>query len=257
MSSTRSIARREPAIRPPDSHAALVVCAHGINGDPGAAVAHARTISRLKLFAEARACCLSGRPQIADVLAELTESHIYLVPNLMSEGYTNNVTLPRLLGLEITAKNRLTLCRPVGTNPRLATLIVRRAVAGCLTNGWEPRETALLLVAHGTRRVLASSLTARRHAAAITETGTFASADAAFLEEPPSVAEALRTANARHVVCIGLFADHGAHGEGDVSRLLSASRPDGFYAGPIGADPDMAGLIAEQAWASMGDSAVA
>ena len=194
---------------------------------------------------------------MADVFAELTGSQIYLVPNLMCEGYTNNVTLPRLLGLETTAKNRLTLCPPVGTNPRLAGLIMRRAAAGCRANGWEPSETALLLVAHGTRRVLASSLTARRHAAAITETATFASASAAFLEEPPSVAEALTTPNARHVVCIGLFADHGAHGEGDVSQLLSAARPDGFYAGPIGADPDMAGLIAEQAWASISDSAVA
>ena len=176
----------------------------------------------------------------------------------MSEGYTNNVTLPRLLGLETTVTNRPTLCRPVGTNPRLASLITRRAAAGCRTNGWEPHETAPLLVAHGTLRVLlASSPTAQRHAAAIADTGTFSSATAAFLEEPPPVTETLAAMDARHVVCIGLFADHGAQGEGDVSRLLSASRPDGFYAGPIGADPDVAGLIAEQAWATLGDSAVA
>jgi sirohydrochlorin cobaltochelatase len=216
-----------------------------VDGGPGAARRHAAALRRRGLFAELRACCLKGRPSLAETLAAIRAPRIYLVPMLMAEGYTTDVVLPAALAETSVAPGRLTACRPLGTNPRLASLVAGRATAACRRLAWRPATTTLLLVGHGTPRHPRSSHSAIGLAARIVEAGGFAEVATAFLDAPPSVPEAIAHCAAERCVAVGLFADRGPHGEADVARALAAV--DGAaYAGPIGVDPAIADLVLGQ-----------
>lgn len=246
MSSTRSSARKAPATDAGRASSALVVCAHGVRGDPGIAAQHAASLRDRGLFAEVVACCLNGRPGLAETLARITAPRVYLVPHLMADGYTAGVIARRAAMAASVLPGELVLCPPVGTNARLAGLLASRATATCLAQGRLPRETALLVVAHGTLRAAGSGVAATAIVRRIADTCAFATVTAAFLDQPPSIAEALDQAGPSACVAVGLFADRGAHGESDVPRLLAAARRDAEYCGPIGLDATFADIIIEQ-----------
>ena len=67
-----------------------------------------------------------------------------------------------------------------------------------------------------------------------------------FLEQEPSVHEALDAAQGRTRMAVGLFADRGPHGEADVLARLGGARGRTAYAGPIGGDPAMARIVLDQ-----------
>ena len=92
-----------------------------------------------------------------------------------------------------------------------------------------------------------SAATARQHAAAIQARRLFAEVAVAFLDEPPSVAEAVAGLRAPFVAAVGFLTDAGTHGAGDVARLLRATGRPGVYFGPIGPDPALRPLIIAQA----------
>jgi sirohydrochlorin cobaltochelatase len=174
-------------------------------------------------------------------LAEVGAERVYLVPMLMAEGYTLRAMLRRLEG-----GRELSVCRPVGANPRLAELIGRKAQAARIAQGWAAEDTALLLVGHGTERHAASGATTRRHAAELAARGGFAEAAVAFLDQAPTIAAAVARLSAPRCVAVGLFLDRGEHGEQDIPRLLATTGHQTVYAGPIGTDPEIATLIIEQ-----------
>jgi len=241
MSSTRPASPRAPATDP--RRAGLLICAHGRDGGPGIAETHAAALAARGAVAEARACCLKGRPTVAEALAALSADRILLVPLLMEEGYTARTRLPDALDAAGAAGSRLRVAPPLGTAPELAALLGARAEAACAARGWTPAETALLVVGHGTPRDPRSGAVLDGQVARLTATGAFAHVGAAFLERPPTVAQAVAALPAGPCVAVGFFADAGSHGEADVPRLLAEAAPDAAYAGPVGTDPAITDLI--------------
>jgi len=229
-----------------------VICAHGARGGSPAAAAHAAAIAERDLFAEVRACCIEGRPGLAETLADLRAKtnlkDVRLVPFLMGAGHTARRVLPRIVAE--AAGEGLTIRPPVGTHAGLAAIVADLAVAARRARDWTPAQCALLLVAHGTPRHPGSAESARAHSRAIAAGGTFAEVAVAFLDQAPAPAEAVARVAAPHLVAVGLFADHGVHGEDDVPRLLRAARANAVYAGPVGPAPAIADLIVEQAGAT-------
>jgi sirohydrochlorin cobaltochelatase len=146
---------------------------------------------------------------------------------------------------------RVTVSRPIGVHPRLADMIASKARALCATQAWQPADTALLIVGHGTERHPDSGATACRHAAQIAARGIFAEVATGFLDEQPTVPEALDALSATQCVAVGLFVDAGEHGEEDIPALLAPAGDRAVYAGPIGPDSLVTELILEQAYAAL------
>lgn len=224
---------------------ALVLCAHGIRGGVGSAGAHAERIARRDLLAEVHACAHKGAPGLVETVAALRAPETVLAPLLMAEGHTLRA-MQRKLGRAAKPSGRIVWCRPVGSHPRLSDLMAAKASSSCLDKGWRAKETALLIVGHGTERHPDSGGTALAHAARIAAQGTFAEVAVGFLDEPPHLPEALGRLRAERCVAIGLFVDAGEHGEEDVPALLAPAGDRAVYAGPIGPDPLVSDLILDQ-----------
>jgi sirohydrochlorin ferrochelatase len=75
----------------------------------------------------------------------------------------------------------------------------------------------------------------------------------AFLDQLPTVAEAVAEIEAPRIVTVGYLTDDGNHGAVDVPRLLRRTGRTTAYLGTIGRDPGLVPLIADQASAALTD----
>ncbi len=109
----------------------------------------------------------------------------------------------------------------------------------------------MVLVGHGSRRNPASGRSTARLARDIGELSLFADTAAAFLEEQPTVPEAVSSCPAERVLAIGCFIEAGLHATRDVPRGLLESGRDAAYSGPIGACGWIDDLVLDQARAGL------
>ena len=222
----------------------MLICVHGAHGAVGTAAVHADRLRRRGV--EVGVACLKGRPGVAEAVRGLTADSIIAVPLLMADGYAAQALLPRALA-DADDGRPIVVVPPVGLNPALAELIRAHAKGRCRQRDWQPRDTALILVGHGTHRNTRSTEAAHRHAAAIRQTKEFAEVGTAFLEVPPSLPQALDRLGGRNAVVIGLFADRGIHGEEDLPKQAAPYGDRVAYDGPIGTAPEIADMILAQA----------
>lgn len=206
---------------------------------------HARRLAALKRFTQVRVACLRGAPRLAGVMAELTAERVYLAPMLMADGFLVRTALSAAISELGREAARLRVAPVLGRNPRLAERLLEHGLAAARDRRWAPESARLLVIGHGTRRDRKSRATAFTHAMEIANRGVFARVSAAFLEDRPTLAEAVAGDTSR-LVAVGLFADAGRHGEDDVHRALSALGRPYAYAGAIGRVPAIAGLVLEQ-----------
>ena len=238
--SAGALAAAEPA-------PALVLCAHGTRGAAGAVRAHAHTLAARGVFPEVHGGALYGTPRVDCVLCGLGPRPVTLVPFMMAAGYTLNTLHQRVRAHPYGAHVHIT--DPVGIRPEITPMIAEMGVATARAQGWRAGEVALLIVGHGTRKHARSGETARRAATTIDLDGRFAEVATAFLDEPPSVGEAVAALRAPACVAVGFFTDAGDHGQDDVPELLAETGAATAYAGPVGPDARMADVIARQAGA--------
>lgn len=244
MCTIKFASRKAPVTDPVEG--GLVICTHGSRNGLDSAPVHAARIGRSGRFTEVRVGCLKGRPALPDVIASMQADKAYVVPLLMAEGHTTRHVLPKSLDGLSDPKPSVVLCRPVGCHPRLTNLIAKTARQVCNQHGWPRGECAVLIAGHGTPRNNGSRQTALRHAARMAAWGDFAEVTAGFLEESPSIPEALQAIGGRPCVVVGLFADRGIHGDADMRRLLTDAAGPAVYAGPIGTAPEIADLVVDQ-----------
>ena len=229
---------------------ALVLCAHGIAGGPGAAADHARRLREAGGFREVAAACINGSPGLAGTIDTLLAARIVVVPYLMAAGHSFGTVLPARLA-SARQRDKVRLAAPVGTHPAIAELAACRAEELLVRKGWDRKATLLVLVAHGTSRDPASAAAARDHMRTLVATDRFAGVAAGYLDEPPSVAELLRGRAVPRAIGVGLFADAGPHGAGDAAAPF-AHDPAVDYAGPVGPDPRMTAIVRRRAIEALG-----
>src|SRR5580765_5337750 len=85
------------------SDAALVVLGHGStkNAESSAPVyQHAAELRRRNLFAEVREAFWKQEPQVKNVLADIAEPRVFIVPLFISEGYFSSDVIPHALGFQ-------------------------------------------------------------------------------------------------------------------------------------------------------------
>lgn len=242
------------------SELAVVLAAHGDRGGTGANDAllfHRDTLVRADRYASVSAGVLKGDLTLEAALSAADASsarHIAVYPFFMADGY---FVRTRLAGRLAAAGLRLpwTLLSPLGVDPELPHLILRQSLAAAEAAGFQSAATDLLVVGHGSQIGPASADATRAAAARIAAANTFRSVTTAFLEEPPSVAEALHAAT-EPVVVTGFFSGDGLHAGEDVPEAIAASGRRAVYAGPIGGDPAVAPLIERELQSLLGRASV-
>jgi sirohydrochlorin cobaltochelatase len=243
MSGTKSASTRAPATEACLEGAALVVCSYG-SGDC-ALHRRLRALGRTSGFSETAAATLFGARRIEEVVAALHGSPIFVVPLFMARGTTYGALKDRLS--DVHCSDRIVLCPELGSHPGLARRVAAHAGGELKKLGWRPEGTGLVLVGHGSPRNKASQQSTERLAAEIERLALFADTSAAFLEEQPSVQDAVRASPARRVLAIGCFAEAGRHATRDVPQRLTQSGRPTAYSGPIGACDWIESLVLDQA----------
>jgi sirohydrochlorin cobaltochelatase len=243
--------------------AALLIIGHGstVNAESSAPTwAHAREIEARRIFAEVRCAFWKEEPSLRDALLFFRDHAIrdvYVVPNFISEGYFTETVIPRELELsgrttQRTGGQTWNYCEPVGSNPRVTDLLLKRArdVAA------NAPDTSLLIVAHGTDLNDNSAVAAKREAEKIRALGEFAEVLNVYMEEPPLVSDWAKLTRAPNVVVVPFFISDGLHSYEDIPQLLGIPANTGgahelhgrtlHYTTAIGTEPAFVDLLLEQ-----------
>jgi len=208
-----------PANWPDD---ALLLVAHGATrfADAGRILfAHADALRAQRCLAEVAVGFLRGSPSAAEALAGLTARVVHVVPFFMEQGWFVRKAVPAALAEP--GGHELRYHPPVGLHADMATLAAARVRRDC---GADASRFHVLLVGHGSARAPGRAMALQAHAGSLAALGGFAAVRAAFLEEPPLLADALRAWRGKPVAVVSFFAGEGGHVREDVPALLAAER---------------------------------
>lgn len=251
---------------------ALIIAGHGSTLNPDSAsptLIHAAEIRRRGLFAEVACCFWKEEPSYREVFRMVDSREIYVVPNFISEGYFTETIIPREMQLEgrLTHRDGRTIryCEPSGNHPRMTDLLLREARS--VAPDAVTQETSLLIVGHGTGLNDNSAKAAKTQVARIAAAGVYGEVLAAYMEEPPLIAEWDTYTTKPNVVVVPFFISDGLHSYQDIPVLLGIAAETGkaasqsevfrhnphhlrgrrlFYGAAIGTDPGFADIILDQ-----------
>jgi sirohydrochlorin ferrochelatase len=220
----------------------LIVVGHGTGTAAGDAALHAlaASLAGQGAFARVKAAVLNGEPTLSDALEGAENEPVHLLPFMMSDGVTFRRRLLQAM-LHIPGARTPLLYPPLGLNPGLADLIVKRAEDMSETASWPLPECRLLLIAHGSLQDPASAQAAESHQERIAAWHRFAGVETAFLDQPPRLDDVLARDGAP-LLGVGLFAGEGRHGAEDMERAFSRAACPARYCGAIGSDGGLAAL---------------
>jgi len=162
--------------------------------------------------------------------------HVY--PLFMAGGWFTKTELPRRMA-EVGADWQH--LPPFGLDEAVHDLAVTLAQEGAARLGRPPKDTPVLIAAHGSGRSRAPAEVAEALAARLRTAG-FARAEAYFIEEAPFIATA--TGFGPGSLCLPFFAAEGGHVTDDLPEALKDAGFAGLCLPPLGLDPRVPGLIA-------------
>ncbi len=161
-----------------------------------------------------------GQPGLHQGLELCASSKVVVLPVFLAEGYFGAKVLPRELGLsgshggvQVVGERHVVLAAPFGTYDALADSAATMVHALRLDQA-----PTVLLVGHGTRRSKRSGDSMRALAAALDGLG-FRTV-LGFLDQNPTVAEAMEQVGSRDTVVVPFFASRGGHVEQDLPAAL-------------------------------------
>lgn len=267
---------------------ALLIVGHGstVNPDSSApTLSHAAEIRRRNIFAQVECAFWKEEASLRDALFLFDPEfvrNVSVVPNFISEGYFTQTVIPRELELSVRITKRpggqiWNYCEPVGNHPAMTDLLLKRAHE--TAPAVDPRQTTLLIAAHGTDLNENSALAAKREADRIRALGKYPSVINVYMEEPPLISNWRKLTDTPNVIVVPFFIADGLHSYQDIPVLLGIaeerrlssrragkdgrmeSRPSEifrhnpykignrslFYAPSIGTDPGFTDIIIEQA----------
>ncbi len=202
------------------SCSALVLAAHGFRGngaDNAQVRACAAAIAADGLFDEVAVAFHCGEPTFATVLDNLEADDITVVPFFGGNGYFCDTVLPRELAVNARFDQvRLRLTQPIGTHPEIIRISLARIADVLASFGLAERDTALIVVGHGTRRHAKSRLATRTFAAAVGSRLAFRRVEAAFLDDDPGVREVCSKTDTRNVLAVPFLIGGGQHATIDI-----------------------------------------
>ncbi len=227
---------------------ALLIAAHGErnSGATNESVRRiARAVSARGLVKDVAVGFINGTPTIGEALAALTAASVMVYPLFASSGYFTRDRLVELLDAANDGSRQVEVLPPLGLDPGLPNLVLDHAIRVAREHGFAPDVSAVILLAHGSRRNSASREATEQVARAIERRAAFRSVGIALLEERPFMNEAM-TAVEGPAVVVGMFSGEGMHGASDAPRLIAElNRNDVVYAGVIGSFAGADDLVAK------------
>lgn len=228
---------------------AVVLVAHGERGrDFSNAIlqGHAKAVGAALPGAAVAGGVLSGLPTLEAALAKVAHAgaqRILVYPFFMAAGYFVGTKIPKRIA-DAGYAGRCRVLTPLGADPGLPALILRKAVAMAETElGVNSSACRLLLAGHGSQVSRASAEATEAVAAELRQSGRFGSVVTGFLEEAPFLGDVLADV-ATPTVVVGFFNGDGLHAGEDVPEALAAAVGPVTYTGAVGGLPEVAGLIA-------------
>src|SRR5579859_318790 len=185
--------------------AALVLVGHGStqNADSGAPVfQHAAELRRRRLFSQVCEGFWKQEPLVVQVLPQLTQTRIFIVPLFISEGYFCENVIPRPLGFSLDdpgnaprvqskGDQQLFYCRPVGSHESMTGVLLARARQVIerfpFPRAPKPQDITLFIAGHGTEQNQDSRKAVKHQAALIARQNLYAAVHPVFIEEEPGV----------------------------------------------------------------------
>lgn len=220
---------------------ALIV-AHGAPADPepqeAALRALAAAVSARLPDWQVRGATLAAPGALEAALDGLEAPLVY--PFFMAEGWFTRTALPRRL--REAGMGTLRRLPAFGVAPELPRLTARAAIEGAEAAGLSPRDTTLLIAAHGSQMSRASAEGARAIAGLLGHLAPFRRVLTGFIEEPPYLFQMARGLGP--AICLPFFALTASHVTDDVPEALAAAGFRGPLLPPVGTHPDVPGIIA-------------
>jgi uroporphyrin-III C-methyltransferase len=230
---------------------ALVIAAHGSHRDPAANALVRRlaeTIRGHRLFHEVAVAFHQGEPGFDTVLDELEADEVTVVPFMTSSGHYADEVLPAALARSRRyAELRVRITPPVGGHPGVAPLVARRVSELLREHGLERDATSLLLVGHGTRRHPESRRTTLELAATLQRRRVAREVLAGFLDDDPTVIQALGQASLGTTIVLPFLIGGGTHAVEDLPRLLDIPDRSILLDRAIGTFPGLAEIVIDLA----------
>lgn len=246
----------------------LIIAAHGSPVEPlvnQSIDGLARSIRATGEFTDVIAAYQYGDPWFSKGLEMAVSNHVIVVPLMTSEGYFTNVVLRDAMKPS-REKQRVEITEPIGTHPDILRLIRNRVNAVMRQASWNPLETGVLLVGHGTRKHPNSRNATLQVALrlAVQKGIEFAEVAAGFLDDDPSIAEAASTLSLTQTVVVPFLIANGPHARVDIPRALGMAekkqpfKPKLQKVGgrsylldqPLGVYPELKSLIIQRAFES-------
>ncbi|MCH7808311.1 MAG: hypothetical protein IIB60_03720 [Planctomycetes bacterium] len=247
------------------SKSALVLAAHGSSSERCVnhqLEQHGVELAKRGPFDEVVTAFHRGEPTFATVLDGLSADDVTVVPVMASNGYFCDSVLPRELAKNQRYANlSVHTTAPVGTHPRMASLVAGRVAHLLQTYNLAADATTLAIIGHGTKRHGRSRQAVDDLVRALSNGRLCAEVIAAFLDEAPSVETIHDRAAGPNTVVVPFLIGGGVHAMQDVPNRLSLPTFDGaslprtgsvrgrfiVYDAPIGSDPGILEIIADLA----------
>jgi len=213
------------------SRTALILAAHGSDADPDANARlceFAARIARRGLFDEVATAFHRGEPKFSTILDQLDANEVTVVPVMTSDGYYNDVVLPRELAKNRRyAQLRLQQTAPLGTHPGIVSLVMQRVLTLTREHNLAVEDTCVALVGHGTPRHPRSRLATNQLAEAFQEMEPFCEVLCAFLDEPPGVESIVGRTTKAAIIVFPFLISGGPHATVDIPSRLGLQTTQG------------------------------
>jgi hydroxymethylbilane synthase len=236
-----------------DPTATLLLAAHGA-GD-------AAPINRLVRVLAARLAAGSdldarvgfklGTPDFALAASRLpSDRPSVVVPLMTSDGYFVRSVLPGIIERAAPSPRLVTIAPPLGLDPRVHDLLLRRAAGHPAVSGVSP--PPLLVVGHGTSRSLASATSTYELVASLRDRFPRLRVRAAFLDQAPSLEDAGTDLDAQHLLVLPFLLGGGPHVLSDIPERLTTARTTRVdVLDPLAASPALAEIVRSIARATL------
>ena len=192
------------------------------------------------MFDEVAVAFHQGEPGFDSVLDEVSADEVTVVPLLTSAGHYNDVVLPDALARNRRhAEVRLRQTPPVGTHSGIAPLVARRVTEILRDSVIERNVASLVIVGHGTPRHPESRTSTLRLAEILRRRRVAGEVLAGFLDDEPTVEQALLQAKYSTIIVVPFLIGGGSHTLEDLPKLATSragarvivDRAVGSYAG--------------------------
>ena len=197
----------------------------------------AEAIRQQGIFADVQAAFLRDEPHPKDLIAASDFRDIYVVPFMVSEGYSIDVMIPQTLPLdgaltEIitgTGRKRVHLCRAIGTHRAIWDHSMNLISSITSGHGLSPDDTTALVLCHGTKRHSGGRAFAEQVVRDLQNSGLVAHSAMLFMKDTPTINEWRSVSLSRYVIALPYLMTAGPHGAVDIPDMLGIDTRDATF----------------------------